>query len=70
MSAVHLGQLVQKRRLARGISVSQAARDIGITRASMIGLEAGANEPRLSTMARICDLLVIDPQVVMREVLR
>lgn len=61
-----VGDLVRSRRKQRGLTVEQAARMAGLTRQGLTKIERGQVGMTLSTAARLCDQLVIDPMALMR----
>lgn len=70
MSAVHVGDLVRSRRAAMGITATLAASRAGLTRQGYSKIEAGEVGVTLAVAARLCEVLVIDPVRLMREVAR
>lgn len=59
MDQLEVGRLVRQARKARGLRQSDLADRIGLTRTSVVNLEAGRQEFRLTTMVMIMKALGI-----------
>jgi len=48
-------------RLRRGFTQEELAQQIGLTRVSVSNMEAGAQNPKIETLHRLCSALVTTP---------
>lgn len=60
-----LGALVRMKRLQRGLTQLQLARELGLTRSSVSNIEAGAQPLSLTGFVRLAELLAFDPGQVL-----
>src|SRR3954451_1620733 len=76
--ARRIGRVVRARRAARGISVSELAREAGLSKTILARIEAGAGNPSMETLWRVSQalqvplgsLLAEDPEPRVRVVRR
>jgi len=52
-----LGAVARAARLRRGVSLARLAEAAGVSKAALVGLEAGRGNPTLSTLAAVADAL-------------
>ena len=57
VDAAALGATVRAARLKRGLSLGQLAESARVSKAALVGLEAGRGNPTLSTLAAVADAL-------------
>ena len=58
------GEAIRKARLARGVSESDLAQDIGIPKAFLLSVEAGEKSPTLETLLLIALRLEMAPKEI------